>query len=177
MHADATPEQIIAAVREAWAKLEPYFEVTPSRDEYPDVEVEKIEAEYRAVLRELRGPKAIISCYLPLEVETFLRLVERTVISQRLGRWDFELFGRRLARISLGELDDEQRAAIGEHGLWMCVGRYNDKHELWVPLERGEVGYGRVYDFCDGSPMLTGPLVPDREYPTFLEFLIKITPD
>jgi hypothetical protein len=174
MHADATPEQIIAAVKEAWLEIAPYFEVAHPERELPDIGVDQIESELRAQLRAARGPNAIISCYLPFDIVGFHQIVDRTVITQKLGRWDFELFGRREHAGTFEELDEEQTVAVNKHGLWHMMGRYNDKHELWVCVERGWPEYGHVYDLNDGSPFLPGRIVPDRTYETWLDFLIKL---
>ena len=174
LHADTTPEQIISYTKDAWREVASYFQVAhPDRDE-PDIEVSQIEDDLRAVLRKVHGPKAIISCYLPYDVVAFHEVVDRTVITQELGRWDFELFGRRFYAGPDEDLDDEQRAAIEEHGMWHWMGRYNDKHELWICVDRQRDEYGKVFDLNDGSPRLTGRLVPDRVYEMWLDFLIAI---
>jgi hypothetical protein len=175
VHADATDEQIIAAVRDAWVALEPLFDIVDPNTQLANVEVAAIEADLRATFADVHGSNAINSCYLPLEVSTFHGLVARTVISNRIGSWDFELFGRNNYVVPCA-LDDEERAAIKEHGLWHPVGRFSDKHELWVPVERNRVEFGRIYDFNDGRPLMTGALVADYIWPSMLELLIRIRP-
>ncbi len=169
---DWTDEQIAAEVRDVWSGLAPYFEIIGKR---AACDVDQIRANLRAELVAVSAPGAIVSCALPVDVAAFHRLVESTVISQRLGGWDLELFGRDAHDGPPLDPDEDQRAAMLEHGLWHILGRYNDKHELWVCVDGGRPECGQVLDFNDGSPLLPGPLVPDATYPSWLAFLRRLS--